>query len=187
MLKQSLLFFILMIVLSGCGPLSINDQQKKKILAVDPDFQKVLDIKNTIDLQMQNFKTQFLSEKNIYELKLRALRGEFQTKRANFNSQTQEIKRQLGPYRQKIDREITLITKEFNNKRKSCQTIQNMLNQAKSIMEGKNNYTLLEEDKIQWQQRLNSLAQEFKAVNQEIALIKERLYILKLKQRLLAN
>lgn len=173
----------LLIAIFGCTPITISEEQKKHILAVDPDFEKTLELKSEFDNQLAGRRAQFLSEKNIYESKIAALRREFEAKKANFYSQAQQVKSQLEPQREKIRQEIAVVSEELRNKMKSLGATKNMLKQAKSLLEGKFSQGIPEEDKLEWQKRFDSLTEESKKINQEAALFKERLYVLKLKQR----
>lgn len=185
-IKKSVLLFVscyLLIAVFGCTPITITEEQERHILAVDPDFEKTLELKSESDNQLAELRAQFSCEKNIYESKMAALRREFEAKRAAFYSQTQRVKAQLEPQREKIRQEIAAVSEELRNKMKSLGTTKNMLKQAKSLLDGKFSQGIPEKDKLEWQKRFDSLTEESKNINQEAALLKERLYVLKLKQR----
>jgi len=174
---------LLLIVVSGCTPIAISENQKKQLLSYDPDFQKVLDVKSKLDVQLANLRAEFLSEKNIYESKVAALRNEFETRRAKFYTATQQIKSQLNSEREKIKLAITEMSEQLKDKNKNLKAVKDMFRQSKAIVEGKFGSNLEEKDKLEWQKRYESLSEESAVLAKEIADIKEKLYTLKLKQR----
>jgi len=178
-----LVFPLLFITVSGCSPITISEDQRKQLLSYDPDFQKILDVKNKLDVQLADLRAEFLSEKNIYESKAAALRNEFETKRTRFYTITQQIKSQLNLEREKIKLAITNMSEQLKDKNKNIKAVQDMFRQSKSIMEGKFGGNLQEKDKLEWQKRYESLSEESAVLAKEISDIKEKLYILKLKQR----
>jgi hypothetical protein len=174
---------ILAFAVSGCSPITVSEEQKKQIAAADSDFQNVLELKGRADSEIAQLRARFLSEKNIYESEVAVLRKDFQAKRAQFYSEVERLKAQLDPEREKIGADIAVLTEELKNKRKALQAIKGMLSQAKSIIEGKFSSQLSEQDKAQWAKRFESLSEEENKVSGEIASIKEKIYILKLKLR----
>lgn len=174
---------VLAFFISGCTPITVSEEQKKQILAVDPDFKKSLELKDALDVQLADLRSGFLSEKNIYESKAAALRREFEAKRAQFYVAVQQIKSQLDPQRGKLNTQIAILGEELKDRLKSQRAIQSMLKQAKAVIEGKFSRSISEEDKIEWQKRFESMSKESESIAQEIALIKEKLHTLKLKYR----
>jgi hypothetical protein len=185
-IRKAIIFIyqcIFLFAIAGCTPIAISEEQKRQIINSDADFQKILEIKNKADSEIADLRAKFLSEKNIYESNVAALRKDFETKRAQFYSDVEHIKVQLNPQREKISAEIAVLAEELKNKRKGLAAIKSMLNQAKAIIDGKFSSQLSDKDKSEWQKRFDSLIEEDSKVRQEIVLIKEKLYILKLKQR----
>ncbi len=173
----------LVVAISGCAPIAVSEDQKKQILTADPDFQKILDMKSKLDNQLISLRAEFLSEKDIYESKITALRKEYESDRAKFYAQTQDVKSKLNPEREKIKLDIAVFEEQLKNKNKGLRVIEDMLGQSKAIIENKFNSGLSEKDKLDWHKRYDSLIAESTATKQEIAKLKEKLYILKLKQR----
>jgi len=175
--------FLLVMMLLGCSPISVSDEQKKQVVAADPSFEKVLQEKSEYDSVMASLRVKFLSEKNTYEAKVSALRREFEAKRTQFYAQTRDIKLQLEPQREKIKSDLAIVTEELKNKLKNQKAIKDMLNQAKSIIEGKLSSGLSEKDRLEWHDRFNVLTEEYSKVSQETDSLREKINILKLKHR----
>jgi peptidoglycan hydrolase CwlO-like protein len=170
-------------LISSCTPITVSEDQTRQILAADEDFKKVLEMKASLDAQLADLRSQFLSERNIYESKVASLRQEFEAKRTQFYSQTEQIKQQLNPQREKIRSQIAILEEELRNSLKGLRAVKGMLKQAKDIIEGKISQDFSPPDKQVWQKRFDSLTEEAAKASQEIAVIKEKLYILKLKLR----
>ena len=76
-----------------------------------------------------------------------------------------------------------ILTGDYKNKLKAQKAIKDILNQAKAITSGKLGTNLSEKDKQEWSQRLDSLAEEYANITQEVVSLKDKLNILKLKYR----
>ena len=170
-------------VVSGCTPITVSEEQKREILASDEGFKKALELKGDLDAQLRDLRSQFLSQRNIYESKAAALRQEFQAKKAQFYSQTEQIKQKLNPEREKIKTQIAVVAEELRNRLKGLQAVKGMLKQAKDIVEGKISRDFSQEEREEWRKRFDFLTEESVKASKEIAVIKEKLYILKLKLR----
>jgi ABC-type Fe3+/spermidine/putrescine transport system ATPase subunit len=174
---------IFLTVASGCAPISVSDEQKKQIIAVDPSFEKVLQAKSVYDAQITDLRQKFLSDKNLFESKITALRNEFEMKKSQFYTQERQVKAQLDPQRERIKIDVSILSDDYRSKIKSQRAIRSMLLEAKSITEGKSGSNLSAKEKGEWSKRLESLNEEYKRITQEVDSAKEKLNILKLKQR----
>jgi len=169
--------------LFGCSPISVSEEQKKQIIAVDPSFEKTLLLKSQYDAQLLELRTRFLLDKNNYESKVAMLRKDFETKRAQFYTDSANIKSQLYPQRDKIKSELLMFTVDYKNKLKAQNAIKDMLSQAKAITSGKLGTNLSEKDKEEWSKRFDSLTEEYAKITQEAVSLREKINILKLKHR----
>ena len=184
--RYSFVIWILSFVIlsiSGCAPISVSDEQKKQIVAADPAFEKVLKAKSVYDAQTADLRQKFLSDKNMFEAKIAALRSEFEAKKAQFYKEQRQIKAQLDPEREKIRIDVDILSEDYRNKLKSQKAIMGMLSEAKSITEGKFGSNLSSKEKAEWAKRFESLNEEYSRITQEVDSAKEKLNILKLKQR----
>ena len=176
MIKKKLILpvacWLLLILLSGCSPISVSDEQRKEIISADPAFENVLKAKNNYDTQLAELRQ-----------KLAAARREFELKRTQFYSQAQQIKALLDPQREKIKAELAVLYEDYRNKLKSQKAIKGMLAQAKSITEGKFGANLTGREKEEWSKRFGLLNEEYDKIAQEVKSAEEKIYILKLKQR----
>jgi len=172
-----------LVIVCGCSPISITEEQKKQLISADPVFEKTLEAKAEFDSQIAELRARFSGEKSIYESKAAMLRREFEARRAQFYSDVNQIKSYLSPQRKKIKVEFDIVTEDYKNKLRNQKAVRDMLNQAKSIVDGKISATLSPKDKDEWRKRYDSLSQEYDTITREVSLLKEKLYILKLKQR----
>jgi len=172
-----------LVIVCGCSPISITEEQKKQLISADPVFEKTLEAKAEFDSQIAELRARFSGEKSIYESKAAMLRREFEARRAQFYSDVNQIKSYLSPQRKKIKVELDIVTEDYKNKLRNQKAVRDMLNQAKSIVDGKISATLSPKDKDEWRKRYDSLSQEYDTITREVSLLKEKLYILKLKQR----
>ena len=108
---------------------------------------------------------------------------EFEAKKAQFYSHASQIKSQLEPEREKIKSELAILIVDYKNKLRNQKAINDMLNQSKAIASGKLGANLSDKDKDEWLKRLDSLAEEYSEITQEVTSLKDRINILKLKQR----
>ena len=174
---------VLLVLISGCTPITVSEEQKNQILASDEGFKNVLEMKDDLDAQLKDLRSQFLSQRNIYESKVLTLRQEFGAKKAQFYSQTDQIKQKLNPQREKISAQIAALEEELRNRLKGLKAVKGMLKQAKDIVEGKISQDFSQEDKEEWRKRFDFLTEESVKASKEISGLKEKLYILKLKMR----
>jgi len=174
---------LLAMTLFGCSPISVSEEQKKQIVAADSSFEKELLLKSQYDAQLSGLRARFLIEKNNYESRVAALRRDFEAKKAQFYSESASVKSQLNPQREKIKSKLLILTGDYKNKLKAQKAIKDILNQAKAITSGKLGTNLSEKDKQEWSQRLDSLAEEYANITQEVVSLKDKLNILKLKYR----
>jgi len=161
----------------------VSDDQKKQIIAADPAFEKVLQAKTLYDAQIADLRQKFLSDKNAFESKIASLRREFEMKKAQFYSQERQVKAQLDPQREKIKIDVAILSEDYRNKLKSQKAIRSMLSEAKSITTGKFGSNLSAKEKDEWSKRLESMDEEYNKITQEVDSAKEKLNVLKLKQR----
>lgn len=181
--RFALVASLLAMTLFGCSPISVSEDQRKQIISSDPAFEKVLLSKSQYDAVLADLRGKFLSDKNNYESKVSMLRKEFEARKAQFYSQAQQIKSQLKPEREKIKSELEILIVDYKNKLKNQKAIKGMLNQSKAIASGKLGANLSDKDKDEWLKRLDSLTEEYSEITQEVTSLRDKINILKLKQR----
>lgn len=186
---QSFLYLIfstiLIIFFVGCKPTRVGHLNVQEYANSDPQFIEAIEKKRILDKEIVRYKKELIQLKRNTKLKIKELKREYSVRKKQIELNIKGLKAQLQPYRDTL---INQINAQYQLLRSEKSRLSRLLKMRKDI-EGLINKGKVDseefEDIKKWKEKMYSLEERIKLIEDNIKQYKARLVRLKSKLYLL--
>ena len=158
---------------AGCGIAPLNRAQlEKDVVQQDPDFAWVLDRRRSLAKRMDIYERELALKRNTTEQAIAQLRKDLAGVTATVRSKIVETKRQMEPERVKLDAQLAEAMRQLRGQRDQLAQTDRAIS------------ALRRSDKASGashESQINEMVRDAKRLDQEVALIKEHIRLIKTK------
>ena len=130
---------------------------EKRIVAYDPSFQKVLDIRNSLQQQLSTQRAAFLRKVRQIDSQINALKEEKSQAKKEYISSVEKIKRQIHPSKRQLQRDLMDLQRQHKRKSAEIKDLEKDINEISGLIKKKDELALTGEEIQTWNERLATL------------------------------
>lgn len=171
---------LILLVLSGCGPLPNREQLAKEVLREDPEFASVLDKQRTLSNRITTYERELALKRGTIEHTMAQLRRELASATANAKGKIAEVKKQMEPDRRRMALALSMAGEELRAKRFQRSSLARSIAQLRKAGSAPPAGSAGADSAAQQAQR-EELARDAKRLDQEITAIAAHMRLLKIK------
>jgi len=173
---------------TGCQyPFEFRTQEeiRDEVLDRDPLFASLLDKKSGIDEKIKGLREEISIKKGEINSKVLVLKQELNVFRQQTDSRIKELDAQLSPYREELKQKIQELVIELKLKESSASAANKMALKLEKIVEQGSTSESLAKEAPKWQNKITSLRSQIQELETELASIRQKINLIRLKLRLL--
>ena len=153
-------------LLTGC-----NENQaeiEKKILAVDPTFQEVLDDRNALRGQLSALGTGLARDLRQSDDQIAALKKQKAVTKKEYAASIEKVKRQMYPQKRRMERELLDMQRNYTMKKQTIRDLDRDINEISALIEKEDKLSLTQEEVRSWNDRRAALVKKKEIINTDL-------------------
>lgn len=157
-----------------------REQLIKQVLDADPGFASVLARHREMSRRIDTYQRELALKRNTVEQSIRQMRKELTETAIAVNGKVDETRRRVEPERKRLELALFMAAEEMKAKRVQRSSLGRAIAKLrKSRKSGE--LSALKEERLQQESQLNDLIGDAARLDQEIAALKERIRLIKVK------
>jgi chromosome segregation ATPase len=182
------ILLILAVLIYGCQyPFELRPESEiiQEVIEQDPSFKEALDKKSELDEKISALSEELNLKAVNVKSKIGSLKREFRDYKQDISSRIESVNSQLDPQRSSISQKITELSSELNLKQSSLSATNRMIADLKKLIQQRASPDADAEDVSRLQDRIDSQVHQAELLKQDIACLRDKIRLERLKLRLL--
>lgn len=167
------------VLLAGC--MSDNEESKKKILAQDPSFQNVLEVRDVMMKELDVRQSEFQRAIRAVDKQIVSLKEKKRQITGAHSVQTEKIKRRLDPEKRRLEKDLTDMRQAVERMNIEIRDVNGDINEIQALIAKKDKLALTQEEMNTWNDRLSALIERKEEVAKKRDKLKAEIEITNLK------
>ena len=188
MAYKAFLSFLILISLTGCQyqfEFKSASEMRQEVLDNDPAFAEILQKKTELDEKIASLNSEQGLKAREIESRMLVLRRELQLSKEHTAERMASLNSQLDPYRFEIKQRIMEFSTELRLKQSSLSAVYKMIVDLNRLSKQSSAQEAGTEDVLRLRDKINYQQQQSDALKQDIADLREKIRLLRLKLKLL--
>ncbi|MBI3082958.1 MAG: hypothetical protein HYY90_01115 [Candidatus Omnitrophica bacterium] len=174
-------WILTLLVLAGCSRPLNREQLAKEVVKGDPDFAWVLDKAQALSNRIATYERELALKRSTVERNIAQLRKDLVTATSNVKGKVAEVKRQMEPERRRLQLELSMANEELYAKRFQRASLGRSIAQLRKAEKTVQAAGTEQARARRQNAQLDELQRDAHRLDQEIAVIKGHLRLLKIK------
>jgi len=171
------------LLLEGCtGDLK---EMEKEILAYDSSFQKTIDQRDSTQKQLDAEKASYIQKNQEIESRITALKEKKAEVKADHLATLEKIKRQIYPKKRSQQQDLMNLQRRLKERQIEVRNITKDIEEVNALVKKDDRLSLTREEIQAWSKRLSSLVERKSGMEKEIAVLRNKIRITRLKIKVL--
>ncbi len=178
-MKRFPLFLILAFVLSGC--MSYGPEELDRLTKEDPEFKKMIELRDQIHNDISLIKNDLLSKKKTMDAQSEKLHQEYEIYAKNQNMKIEKMKQVVAAKRDLLNHDIEAASNALGLKETELKGYQDTLDQVRKMLTESKGLNLSSVEKQKWEERTLMLSEKMRPLSDEIQDLKLQIRLKKRK------
>lgn len=173
------IFLILALLVSGC--MSYGPEELDRLTKEDPEFKKMILLRDQIHSDISLIKNDLLSKKKAVDAQNEKLRQEYDLYAKSQNVKIEKMKQVVEAKRNFLNHEIEAASNALNLKETELKGYQDTLDQVRKMLTESKGLSLSSAEKQKWEERTLMLSEKMRPLSDEIQDLKLQIRLKKRK------
>ncbi|MDP3722604.1 MAG: hypothetical protein Q8R91_03790 [Candidatus Omnitrophota bacterium] len=171
---------LLLLLVIGCAPPANREQLAKEVVAVDPEFELVLDKHRELSNRIETYQRELALKRSAVERNIAQMRQDLAETVAKIRAKTVDVKQRMEPDRQRLELALSMASEELRARRGARSSLGRAMAQLRKAAKGRQ-APWTPEERAEQEARLHEMVQDAGRIDEEIATLKAHVRLLKIK------